>query len=250
MIARHKAGKSPGPRRAPMRMPSKDYDMLKGILDLVLGALLYTMLSPVIVLALVVIRMTSPGPALYSQVRVGRHGRPFTMYKLRTMYHRCEEESGPRWSPPQGDDRVTPVGRFLRRTKIDELPQLWNVLLGEMSLIGPRPERPVFVSKLDSIIPHYRQRLEILPGLTGLAQIQLPPDTDMVSVRRKLACDLYYVQNLGLWLDVVIITCTFSYLLGIPFSIMKKWLRVPTGPMVEAAYRDLGESVMRHAQPV
>ncbi len=218
---------------------SAGYQAVKDLVDLVLGVVLGVLFSPIIILALVIVRITSPGPALYTQVRVGRNGRTFTMFKMRTMYHRCEEASGPRWSPVKGDSRVTPVGRFLRRTKIDELPQLLNVVLGEMSLIGPRPERPVFASQLDLVIPHYQRRLDVRPGLTGLAQIQLPPDTDLASVERKLACDLYYIKHLGPWIDLQIILCTISYLMGVPFNHVKQALQVPDGPIVEAEYQEM-----------
>jgi lipopolysaccharide/colanic/teichoic acid biosynthesis glycosyltransferase len=161
------------------------------------------------------VKLTSRGPALYSQVRLGKNGRPFRIYKIRTMAHNCEDRSGARWSTP-GDPRVTAVGRVLRATHLDELPQLWNILRGDMSLVGPRPERPEFVVKLEKGIPQYRDRLQVRPGVTGLAQVQLPPDSDLDSVRRKVACDLTYIGNLGAWLDVCILTVTVLHLFGIP----------------------------------
>jgi lipopolysaccharide/colanic/teichoic acid biosynthesis glycosyltransferase len=148
------------------------------------------------------------------------------------MYHNCERLSGPCWSTPN-DTRITPVGRFLRRTHIDELPQLWNVLCGEMSLVGPRPERPELIPGLASRIPGYCHRLEVRPGVTGLAQIQLPPDTDLDSVRRKLAVDLYYARHLNFGLDLAILLWMPCYLLGIPFAFAGLVLRLP-GP------RDIG----------
>src|SRR5205807_1781641 len=120
-------------------------------------------------------------------------------------------------------------GRFLRRSHIDELPQLWNVLCGEMSLVGPRPERPELIPALAQRIPGYRQRLEVRPGVTGLAQIQLPPDTDLDSVRRKVAVDLYYRCNLSLGLDLRILLWMPCYLLGVPFAFAGRVLRLP-GP--------------------
>ena len=140
-------------------------------------------------------KLTSPGPAFYTQTRVGQGGRPFTIYKLRTMIHNCESLTGPRWCMP-GDPRVTPAGWLLRVTHLDELPQLLNVLRGEMSLVGPRPERPEFLPQLERALPAYRQRLVVRPGVTGLAQVKLPADTDLDSVRRKLAHDLYYIERL------------------------------------------------------
>jgi lipopolysaccharide/colanic/teichoic acid biosynthesis glycosyltransferase len=194
--------------------------------------------APVVLLALLLVKLTSRGPVLYCQTRLGRGGRPFTIFKIRTMGHNCEHATGPRWATA-GDPRVTPIGRILRRTHVDELPQLWNVLRGDMSLVGPRPERPEFVPHLEEAIPHYRERLLVRPGMTGLAQVQLPPDTDLASVRRKLAHDLYYVQNLSLWLDVQIVLSTLCYLARIPFSVTRNLFRVPSGDMIEGAYAKL-----------
>src|SRR5207237_8024520 len=126
-----------------------------------------------------------------------------------------------------GDNRITAFGRLLRRSHLDELPQLWNVLRGDMSLIGPRPERPEFVPQLERALPHYRARLNVRPGVTGLAQVQLPPDTDIESVRRKLAHDLYYIRHLSPWLDVRLLACTVFYAMGIPFRMLSRALRVP-----------------------
>jgi len=203
-----------------------------------------------IVMAMVAIRLTSRGPVLYSQVRLGLHGEPFKVYKLRTMYDRCEEKTGPCWSDPNHDDRVTFVGWYLRQFKIDELPQLWNVIRGEMGLVGPRPERPVFVTQFEVTIPHYRERLSIRPGLTGLAQVQLPPDTDMESVRRKLTCDLYYIQHLSPGMDLRILLSTVNYLAGVPFWVSKAFLRIPSQDVAERAYRRLVETSNPQAYPV
>jgi lipopolysaccharide/colanic/teichoic acid biosynthesis glycosyltransferase len=209
------------------------YVRLKGAVDFVLALGLLVVAAPFIVLSALVVKLTSRGPAFYTQTRLGRNGRPYSIYKIRTMRHNCERESGPRWSTA-GDTRITPVGRFLRRTHLDELPQLFNVLRGEMSLVGPRPERPEFATQLEKAIPHYADRLLVKPGITGLAQVQLPPDTDLDSVRRKLARDLYYVQNVGLWLDLQIVLGTFVYVLGIPFWVAKKVIGVPGGEDVES----------------
>jgi lipopolysaccharide/colanic/teichoic acid biosynthesis glycosyltransferase len=160
------------------------------------------------------IKLTSPGPVFYSQVRLGRGGRPYRMHKLRTMPHDCEATTGPVWSTPD-DPRVTRFGRFLRDTHLDEVPQLWNVLCGEMSLIGPRPERPEIVEHLERALPRYRERLLVRPGLTGLAQTQLSADSDVKGVRRKLAYDLHYVHHLSPWLDLRIGVSTLFYLVGV-----------------------------------
>lgn len=194
--------------------------------------------APVALVAAVLVKLTSRGPALYSQTRLGRHGKPFRIYKIRTMVHECEKHSGPQWASA-GDSRITPLGRVLRKLHIDELPQLWNVLRGDMSLVGPRPERPEFVPQLEQAIPCYRDRLLVRPGVTGLAQIQLPADTDLASVRRKLAYDLHYVQHVGFWLDVRILVGTGFYVLRVPFRVTRALLRVPSGRPVEQAYQRL-----------
>src|SRR5205085_1221744 len=157
-----------------------------------------------------------PGSTLFPYTTLFRSGRPFRMYKVRSMVE-DSEKNGACWSKP-GDPRITRIGRFLRKTHIDELPQLWNVLCGEMSLVGPRPERPELIPGLASRIPGYCHRLEVRPGVAGLAQIQLPPDTDLDSVRRKLAVDLYYARNLSLGLDLGILLWMPCYLLRIPFT--------------------------------
>ena len=212
------------------------YLPVKHAVDFVLALLLSVVALPLVALAALAVRLTSRGPAFYSQSRVGRDGRPFTIYKLRSMVHNCESLTGPRWSMP-GDPRVTPVGWLLRKTHLDELPQLWNVLRGEMSLIGPRPERPEFVPELERELPGYRQRLGVRPGVTGLAQVQLPADTDVDSVRRKLAHDLFYVQNIGFWLDVRLLICTAFYALGVPFRVLGRVLRLPASAEIEQAMR-------------
>jgi len=212
-------------------------------LDFVGAVIMLVVASPVILVAALSIRLTSRGPAFYCQTRLGRNGRPYTIYKLRSMRHDCEKESGARWSTA-GDSRVTRLGRFLRRTHIDELPQLWNVLRGDMSLVGPRPERPEFIPKLESAIPLYRDRLEVRPGVTGLAQVQLAADTDLASVRRKLAHDLHYVRHLGAWLDLRIFVATVLHVVGLPHELVGKLLCLPGGPALERAYEDTVLQIM------
>jgi lipopolysaccharide/colanic/teichoic acid biosynthesis glycosyltransferase len=211
---------------------------LKRGFDLALGLVLLVLTLPLMLLAMALVKLTSRGPALYWQTRMGLGGRPFTIYKIRTMLHRCESLTGVRWSVP-GDRRVTAVGRFLRLTHLDELPQLWNVLRGDMSLVGPRPERPEFVPQLEQAIPHYRARLLVRPGVTGLAQLQLPPDTDLESVRRKLAYDLFYVQHAGLLLDLRLLAGTAFKMVGLPFGVLRRLLRLPPREVVEQAYARL-----------
>jgi lipopolysaccharide/colanic/teichoic acid biosynthesis glycosyltransferase len=214
-------------RTATSRPPAAAwYGPCKATADVALAAVLLVLTAPLLLLLMALVRRTSAGPALYTQVRLGRGGRPYMMYKLRTMTHECERQSGPRWSTP-GDPRVTRLGRWLRRTHLDELPQLWNVLRGEMSLVGPRPERPEFVRELERALPGYRDRLRVRPGITGLAQVQLPPDEDLASVGRKLACDLVYIGAMGPGLDARILAVTVLKVMGTPFEVTRRLLWLP-----------------------
>jgi lipopolysaccharide/colanic/teichoic acid biosynthesis glycosyltransferase len=207
--------------------PSSGWQIsLKYATDFAIALVLFVLLSPIILLAGLLVWLTSGRPVFYSQTRIGRKGKPYRIFKLRTMIHNCETLTGPCWSTP-GDPRITPVGRFLRRTHLDELPQLWNVLRGEMSMVGPRPERPEFATKLAGAIPHYDKRLIIRPGVTGLAQVQLPGDTDLESVQRKLAYDLYYIKYLNPWLDFRIILSTCFKVLGVSFGNLRQWFALP-----------------------
>jgi lipopolysaccharide/colanic/teichoic acid biosynthesis glycosyltransferase len=187
----------------------------KTIVDRTFALLLLIPGLPLIALLLVVVRLTSRGPGLYRQVRAGKGNRPFLMYKLRSMCVDAEAGSGPVWAATEADPRVTPVGHWLRRLHLDELPQLFNVLKGEMSLVGPRPERPEFVAVLAEQIPGYLDRLKVLPGITGLAQVNLSADTDLDSVRRKLVLDREYIAHTGMWLDQRILLCTLLRLFGL-----------------------------------
>ena len=183
--------------------------IFKSTLDFVLALVLLVLTAPVMLLAIVLVHLTSPGPVIYSQTRLGLNGRRYPIFKIRSMYHDCERLTGPRWSTP-GDKRVTWIGKILRATHIDELPQLFNILRREMSLVGPRPERPEIVVGLELAIPCYRERLQVRPGVTGLAQVQLAPDTDLESVRRKVAYDLYYIEHSNVWFDLRLILATAS----------------------------------------
>jgi len=185
---------------------------------------------PVVVVAALLIKLTSRGPVIYTQSRVGRGGRRFTIYKLRTMSHNCEATSGIRWATKR-DSRVTLFGKLLRATHIDELPQLWNVIRGDMSLIGPRPERPQIVAMLEQKIADYPLRHTVRPGVTGLAQIQLPPDTDLESVRRKLALDLVYIRERTGWLDIRIAIGTLLKVAAVPFGWIRVILALPLVPV-------------------
>jgi len=170
---------------------------------------------PAIAVLVFLTKLSSRGPGIYRQHRVGFRGKTFTLYKIRTMRQDAESGTGPVWSSGKGDPRVTQLGVIMRALHLDELPQLFNVIRGDMNLIGPRPERPEFTQYLARAIPGYLNRLAIKPGITGLAQIQLPPDTDLDSVRLKLATDLQYLDSAGLWMDVRIVACTALRLFGI-----------------------------------
>jgi sugar transferase (PEP-CTERM system associated) len=182
----------------------------KRAFDLVAGMVGLIVTAPLMVAAAFLVKVSSRGgPVLYHQDRVGLNGRIFTVHKFRTMRVDAEASTGPVWST-LNDSRVTRVGQFLRRTRLDELPQLWNVLRGEMSLVGPRPERPEFVSKLAAGIPFYGQRHAVKPGLTGWAQIRYTYGASVEDAIEKLQYDLYYIKNLSIALDLVIVLETIK----------------------------------------
>jgi lipopolysaccharide/colanic/teichoic acid biosynthesis glycosyltransferase len=205
--------------RAPQKIEPnpKGFDRtlrLKRIMDYILASICFIGTLPVTAIAVMLVKLSSRGPAIYSQARIGLNGKPFIIYKIRTMRNDCEKNTGPRWSSPR-DPRVTRVGKILRKLHIDEFPQFWNVLRGEMSLVGPRPERPEIVAKLRQQILDYDLRSSVLPGVTGYAQIHLPPDTCIESVRMKLEYDRYYIRNLSLKLDLRIFVCTALKMIGL-----------------------------------
>lgn len=208
---------------------------VKRLMDIFVSATMLVCLAPVMALVALAVRLTSPGPMIFRQVRTGlntrrgprrgeavgaavednrrekdsdrrndlAYGKPFVLYKFRTM--RTDAEKNGAQFAVKGDPRVTPIGKFLRKTRLDELPQLWNVLKGEMTLVGPRPERPEFIESLSREIPDYLGRLGLKPGLTGVAQIINGYDNDIESFRRKVALDLLYLQNCCLWNDIKIL---------------------------------------------
>ncbi len=193
--------------------PGGGYETAKRLLDLAAAGVGLVLTLPVWPLIALAIRLDGAGPVLFTQRRVGLHGRPFTICKFRTMRVDAERD-GARWAD-RNDPRVTRVGRFLRLTRLDELPQLWNVLRGDMSLVGPRPERPEFVEQLSHVIPHYRERHLIKPGLTGWAQIHLGYGATVEDARRKLCFDLYYLKHRSVDLDFAILIRTLgTFLLG------------------------------------
>jgi lipopolysaccharide/colanic/teichoic acid biosynthesis glycosyltransferase len=207
--------KSPAPTRLiTVPIAEQSRSVVKAAFDWVMAAIILVASLPILLVGMLAVRLSSPGPVIYTQSRVGRGGRVFTIYKLRTMYVDCESLTGPRWCVP-GDPRITPVGLVLRRLHIDELPQLWNVLRGEMSLIGPRPERPEICAQLRRVIPGYDRRHVVQPGITGFAQIHLPPDTSIGSVRNKVAYDRFYIMRQNLWLELYILVCTALKVVGL-----------------------------------
>lgn len=217
----------------------------KRVLDVFVASVMLVLLLPIMLGVALLVRLTSPGPVIFQQQRVGlnlrgkkprdrrqedgappdgidrrtardrrnntNYGKPFVLYKFRTM--RVDAEKNGAQFAQKSDPRVTPIGRFLRKTRLDELPQLWNVLKGEMSLVGPRPERPEFIEKLSDEIPDYVERLGLKPGLTGPAQVINGYDNNIESFRRKVALDLLYLQNCCLWNDLKILFRTIRVVL-------------------------------------
>jgi len=184
---------------------------IKRILDVIFSALLLTIAAPLIVITTIAIRLDSPGPVFYKQQRVGKRCRIFTVHKFRSMTYNAEE-SGAKWAKKR-DPRVTRVGRLIRFCRIDEIPQIWNVFIGNMSLVGPRPERPEFVKVLDSQIPYYGIRHTVTPGITGWAQIKYPYGASIDDASRKLEYDLYYIKNMSILLDLKILLRTIGVVL-------------------------------------
>lgn len=179
----------------------------KRLIDVMVSLFVLTIGLPFWLIVGVMIRLTSKGPAIYRQERVGHKGRAFSMLKFRTMNVDAEAETGPVWAT-ENDPRYTPIGRWLRKTRIDEVPQFWNVLKGEMSLVGPRPERPYFVDKLAKEIPLYTRRYRVKPGITGWAQVTWHYDANIEDVRQKVKYDLFYIANMSLRMDLKILFLT------------------------------------------
>lgn len=186
-------------------------EFVKRFLDVTVGALVLVVGFPVWLLVALAIRLESIGTVFYTQERVGKDGLRFPMYKFRSM-HQNAEKAGPQWADKR-DPRVTRVGRILRQLHLDEIPQFWNVLKGDMSLIGPRPERPVFVEQLSKEIPLYKRRLKVRPGITGWAQVKHKYDESIDDVRRKVKYDLFYIENMSLRMDFKIMLSTLSHML-------------------------------------
>ncbi len=183
-------------------------ESVKRLMDIVISIIILMVSAPLWILVGVAIKLDSPGPFLYSQERVGKDGKIFRMHKYRSMRSDAEAKTGPVWAP-KDDPRVTNVGRFLRKTRLDEIPQFINVLKGEMSLVGPRPERPHFVEWLAKEIPLYKRRLAVRPGITGWAQIKQGYDQTIDDVRSKVRYDLFYIENMSFRMDMKILLLTF-----------------------------------------
>lgn len=193
-----------------LELARRQYRICKELLDVVGAAVALVLFLPLMAFCALLIKLADPaGPVLYRQVRVGLNGRLFTIYKLRTMYVDAEAH-GRAVRAGRDDPRVIPVCRWMRKSHVDELPQLWNVLRGEMSLVGPRPERPELFEELSRELPDFEKRLLVKPGITGLAQIKNGYDVDMATVRRKLELDLQYIENMSLGLDTRLILSTFA----------------------------------------
>ena len=187
-------------------------ELAKRLSDIALALIGLVLSGPIIAVAAVAVRLSSPGQVFYTQTRVGRNGVHFIIYKLRSMRADAEAGTGAVWSS-QNDPRVTRVGRFLRRTRIDELPQLWNVLRGDMSFVGPRPERPEFVADLTREIPFYGQRHVVRPGLTGWAQVRHQYGSSVDDSQEKLQYDLFYIKHMSLGFDLYILLETVKTVL-------------------------------------
>jgi len=185
----------------------------KKITDILLASALLLTALPLMLLVALAIKYDSPGPMFYRQERVGLRGRHFKVLKFRSMRQDAEADGRPVWAAAQ-DDRITRVGRFIRWARIDELPQLLNVLRGEISVIGPRPERPYFVEQFNKLIPSYDERHSVLPGITGWAQVNYPYGASLEDAREKLRYDLYYIANYSFRLDLQILLATVRVVLS------------------------------------
>ena len=190
----------------------RTYALAKRLFD-IMGAIIgLIVFAPIILLTLLLIKLTSEGPVLYTQTRVGKNGQLFKIYKFRTMRIDAEKYTGPVWAV-KNDSRITPIGKFLRKFRIDEIPQFINVLRGEMSIVGPRPERPVFVEQFTGQISDYSKRLNVKPGITGLAQVWHRYDETIQDVKKKVKYDVLYVKKMCVWADLGIILRTFGVML-------------------------------------
>ena len=216
---------APRPVEIPEVIPRERDERLSRVLNFTIAAMALVVASPILILLAIIVKFTSRGPILYAQTRVGLDrrwrntlalherrledlgGQVFTIYKFRTMRVDAERGSGAVWAQ-ENDPRVTPLGKYMRMLRLDEIPQFWNVLLGDMNIVGPRPERPSIVSRLREDIPEYQCRHRVKPGITGLAQINQNYDACIDDVRSKVRYDLRYIEEQGVWVDLVILMRT------------------------------------------
>ena len=189
----------------PPRVPP--YCRIKWYVDVSISILTLPIIGSLILLFMLLTKLTSKGPVFYTQIRCSKDGKPFKMYKIRSMVIDAEAKDGAVWAGKR-DPRVTTVGRIMRRLHLDELPQVWNVWRGEMTVIGPRPERPEIIEQLKKEVPCYEYRMLVTPGLTGYAQLNRPSDTDVTDVRKKLILDLEYIEKMSFWFDMRILLGT------------------------------------------
>lgn len=195
-----------------VRFARRSFSKFKRASDFLLAILGLTVASPILVFSAILIKLTSPGPIIYRQKRVGKNGKVFRIYKLRTMCFNAEKGIGAVWAK-ENDPRITPVGEVLRKAHIDEIPQLLNVIKGEMSIIGPRPERPEMVRDFKVLIRDYEKRLQVTPGITGLAQVWHKYDETIEDVKKKIKYDLLYIKRMCLLVDLRILANTFIVVL-------------------------------------
>ncbi len=187
------------------------YEFFKRISDIVLAIIALVISLPFLPILALLIKLDSPGPVFFTQIRTGRGGKNFLAIKLRTMIKDAEKH-GAEWAK-ENDPRITRLGKFLRKTRIDEIPQLFNIIRGEMSFIGPRPERPEFIKTLEQHIPFYKERLIVRPGLTGWAQVNFPYGASIEDALQKMQYDLYYIKNRSFILDLSIVLKTIKIVL-------------------------------------
>jgi len=185
---------------------------LKRTTDIILSIVLLILLSPLILITAILIKVDSKGPVIFSQERLGKNKKTYLIYKFRSMVSDAEKQSGPVWAE-DNDSRVTRVGRVIRKWRMDEIPQLWNVLKGDMSFVGPRPEREFFVKKLEDIIPYFTERFSVKPGITGWAQVSYGYGASVKDAIEKLNYDLFYIKNMSIFLDFMIIMRTIKIVL-------------------------------------
>lgn len=185
----------------------RTYSLTKRTIDIIGSVIALILFSPIFLVTALLIKLTSKGPIFYTQTRVGKDGQNFEIYKFRTMKVDAEQATGPVWAA-KNDNRLIPAGKFIRKAHIDEMPQFVNVIMGNMSIIGPRPERPIFVEQFKKEISDYTKRLDVKPGITGLAQVWHHYDETIDDVRKKIKYDILYIKKMCFWTDVRILART------------------------------------------